>query len=185
MDTATDWGLLARAMSYYAEIGYAPIEVPWFVPMEIQMLTCPHPSFVMNVEGYGALVGSAEQSFMKLALGGEIEAGRYCALTPCFRRDAEDESHKATFMKVELFSFGGSLLDMQIEASLMMARAASFMIRNLGQAPSPMSVKTAQGWDLEIGGVEVGSYGAREVPGLTWAYGTGVAEPRFSYAIGR
>ena len=40
--------------------------------------------------------------------------------------------------------------------------------------------------DLEIAGIEVGSYGIRhhELVGH-WAFGTGLAEPRYSQAMGK
>jgi hypothetical protein len=44
-------------------------------------------------------------------------------------------------------------------------------------------VMTAEGYDLEIGGIEVGSYAARTADGMSWTCGTGLAEPRFSTAI--
>jgi hypothetical protein len=34
-------------------------------------------------------------------------------------------------------------------------------------------------------GIELGSYGIRTVGNVSFAYGTGLAEPRFSYAINK
>jgi hypothetical protein len=36
--------------------------------------------------------------------------------------------------------------------------------------------------DLEINGIEVGSYSRRSFGGISWTCGTGLAEPRFSMA---
>ena len=49
---------------------------------------------------------------------------------------------------------------------------------------TPLSVvATEEGHDLMLNGIEVGSYGHRSIPGIeTWAYGTGLALPRFSVA---
>jgi hypothetical protein len=44
-------------------------------------------------------------------------------------------------------------------------------------------VTTEDGLDVEIGGIEVGSYGTRLHEGFSWNYGTGLAEPRFSSAL--
>jgi hypothetical protein len=44
-------------------------------------------------------------------------------------------------------------------------------------------VKTAEGFDLEYRGVEIGSYGYRECLFTKWIYATGLAEPRFSRMI--
>ncbi len=42
--------------------------------------------------------------------------------------------------------------------------------------------KTHLGYDLTIDGHEVGSYGERVVGNHRWVYGTGIADPRFTYA---
>jgi hypothetical protein len=39
--------------------------------------------------------------------------------------------------------------------------------------------------DIEINGVEVGSYGYRTYEGFNWIYGTGCAEPRLTQALER
>lgn len=44
-------------------------------------------------------------------------------------------------------------------------------------------VATEIGLDLELGGIELGSYGYREHNDLKWTYATGLAEPRFSQAV--
>jgi hypothetical protein len=46
-------------------------------------------------------------------------------------------------------------------------------------------VATDEGYDININGIEVGSYGFREIGDFMWVYGTGLAEPRFSQAVGR
>jgi hypothetical protein len=43
-------------------------------------------------------------------------------------------------------------------------------------------VKTEIGHDIELNGIEIGSYGWRQNQDIIWAYGTGLAEPRFSIA---
>ena len=44
-------------------------------------------------------------------------------------------------------------------------------------------VKTETGFDIEINGNELGSYGIRSCEFLEWIYGTGCAEPRTSNLI--
>ncbi len=43
-------------------------------------------------------------------------------------------------------------------------------------------VATDEGWDLEVNGIEVGSYGFRQSGGRRWACATGLALPRFDVA---
>lgn len=44
-------------------------------------------------------------------------------------------------------------------------------------------VDTDEGFDLQLGGIEIGSYGKRHHDSFgPWAYGTGLALPRFSVA---
>jgi hypothetical protein len=43
-------------------------------------------------------------------------------------------------------------------------------------------LRTDQGRDLTLDGIEVGSYGYREAGGRKWACGTGLALPRFDVA---
>ena len=43
-------------------------------------------------------------------------------------------------------------------------------------------IDTPEGYDIELYGIEIGSYGIRRVRGFSWIYGTMLAEPRFSEA---
>ena len=45
-------------------------------------------------------------------------------------------------------------------------------------------VKTEEGLDIELNGIEIGSYGYRSYKDFHWIYGTALAEPRFSLAAG-
>lgn len=179
MDTAINWARLGRAFDIFVASGYAPINVPWFVPKDVQLITCPYPENIMEVGHHGALIGSAEQAFIHMTLNGEIAKGRYVALTPCFRDEPEDATHSKTFMKIELYATG---LDLHAEMNRMIADAMAVMIELGGVVPD--KIQTREGWDLDINGVETGSYGVRAARNISWAYGTGLAEPRFSYAIG-
>jgi hypothetical protein len=47
---------------------------------------------------------------------------------------------------------------------------------------SPELVPIADTYDIEINGIEVGSYGIRSVDDVQYIYGTGLALPRYSTA---
>lgn len=153
----------------------------------------------------GDLPGSAEQSFLQLAQLNALEVGRnYVTLTPCFRcEDVLDEHHQRYFMKVELFalmSITGSDVEAQTRANLFLADALRFFTNELknyaetsetlegGRETIPLVVAKEclerrmlrQQTDLYAGGLEIGSYGYTSREGYSWAYGTGLAEPRFS-----
>jgi hypothetical protein len=131
-----------------------------------------------NADDEAVLVGSAEQAFMQAQYQGMLPAGRYVSLTPCFRREERvTETHKRYFMKVELYAS----CDASPETALEFANIARDFMR--GETDQPIDlVETAEGWDLEIGGIEVGSYSARQGGGMSWTCGTGLAEPRFTTA---
>jgi len=176
---AVNWNILAKAMEHYGRSGYEVVEMPWFVPVETQMLTCPREDWIVKVEGHGGLVGSSEQSFIAADLKGELGKGKFVACTPCFRNEPYyDNLHRVGFMKVELYR-NDIVTDDAVRE--MMEDAASFMCMMAGMVIG--TEDTPQGQDLTIGGIEVGSYGKRSIPGLSWVYGTGVAEPRFSTAV--
>jgi len=194
MDTAVDWARLGRAVEFYKGHGFTYVEVPWAVSRTAIEVTCPNPQNAGEVMDLGCLVGSAEQSFIALMQLGALPPGKYVACTPCFRLgDTYDDLHAPYFMKVELFRNDVDSVDFgQMGAHQMADLATSFMNRDIGRnalgANVPHAVNkvvTPFGWDLEIDGVEVGSYGIRNHEDLWWVYGTGLAEPRFSAAAKR
>ena len=179
-----NWTLLADAVEFYERRGYRYVELPWAALESVCALTAPEGSIFPNVQGLGTLIGSAEQSFLQATMGG-LPEGRYCALTPCFRvGEVEDNLHRKTFMKVELFS---TLAPAEI-VDIMRDDAESYFNRALAQegyqdiAGRLNWMDTEDGHDLNLGDIEVGSYGVRTANDITWAYGTGLAEPRWSTA---
>lgn len=181
MADGVDWGRLGRAMAFYAARGYVAVDVPWWVPEDVTATTCTDRGRVMSVPGSGDLVGSAEQSFLAMERQGALGRGRFVACTPCFRREPiVDRTHLLSFMKVELYRN-----DAATPAALneTISDAEAFMLSELGVAGSLVRVPTPEGWDLEIDGIEVGSYGVRTFAGCSWTFGTGLAEPRFSTAL--
>lgn len=173
-----DWARLGKALAFYRAAGFLECELPWHAPRDVCALTCPEPERMYGFED-GVLVGSAEQSFMAAQKEGMLPPMRYVSLTPCFRREREEtETHKRYFMKVELFQSHKASDDIALEFAELAKR---FMEAEGGQAVD--IVRTAEGYDLEIAGIEVGSYSGRSLGGMEWTCGTGLAEPRFTTAV--
>lgn len=176
-----NWQNIAKAIDFYTVHGFEYIETPWIVDYKTIEITCPDPQKIITVDESGGtlhgLVGSAEQGFLQLVLDGKLSGVNYVSAGSCFRLEKEDELHQSQFFKVELFSkcING---DRAIQASRELLRRANKFMNY-----QAVEVQTEEGFDLEINGVEVGSYGARFHSKIGWwAYGTGVAEPRYSYA---
>lgn len=174
-----NWKILSKAVEYYQRIGYQYVELPWTAPEDLMRITTENVenATIINSD-LGALVGSAEQSFITADYMGYLKGGKYVSCTPCFRNDLLDEWHQPMFMKVELYQ--NIFVD---EKNLgEMIKDATILFNNLGVSPS--TVTTDEGFDIEVAGIEVGSYGIREYKDklLHWIYGTGLAEPRFSKA---
>lgn len=193
MTPKIDYKILGEALSLFEERGFVYAEVPWVVPDKVIRATLPHQFdyFEQVMEdrdsaatmckcptpksytSKGGLVGSAEQGFLAL----DLPPGKYVGVSPCFRDEYPiDLMRRPYFMKVELF-----VTDPAVTLESVIYDAESVMMY-LGDV-MPVRVETAEGIDLEIAGVEVGSYGAREVEGFgKWIYGTGLALPRFTVA---
>jgi hypothetical protein len=177
MPPLIDYALIADAVAHYGSCGYRQVEVPWLVSARACFATLPieNANHAMPV-GDRFLVGSAEQGFLET----DLPLGRYLAISPCFRNDVEDRFHQKTFMKVELHQTD----DTSDAALLMMIVAAVDFFRGHATSEDIAVMRTIDGADIEVNGIEVGSYGRRTVNGLTWLYGTGLALPRLSIARG-
>lgn len=173
-DDRIDWQLISEAMTYYKEMGFTEIVVPWHVREEISNITCPSPDKAYPFED-GVLVGSAEQSLIQMGIEGKLQSNvPYVTCTPCFRNEHElDRFHQKYFMKVELF-----IWDEYAVASLMNAAKTFFRTKTKNEI-YPVVTGT-NGLDLEIAGVEIGSYSFRRHGDVRWTCGTGLALPRFS-----
>lgn len=172
-----DYRLLADAIAFYSARGYQQVEVPWLVGADAILATIPpqHLDGAMMVEQRSEyLVGSAEQGFLEI----DLPPGRYMAVSPCFRAGEVDALHQETFMKLELHQTSDTDLSYVHD---MIDDACEFFDQHCGSRPLFIN-DTADGWDIEIAGIEVGSYGVRDSGGRTWVYGTGLALPRFSLA---
>src|SRR5690606_938277 len=121
-----------------------------------------------------------EQAFVQAMMNGTLGEGRFVALTPCFRNEPVfDEVHQPYFMKVELFdtnAYRGRALEIAHEAQRFMTEVSGII---------PEIIKTDTGYDLEVNGVEVGSYSSHIYGDLHWTCGTGLAEPRFTYSCNK
>lgn len=175
MDVEIDYNLLGICSKYYNSLKYEYVNVPWIVPMEDIMVTCPSNDMVYTTQG-GGLVGSAEQSFIHLLRNNKLSSDRkYYAITPCFRLGDSSNGplHKEYFIKLELFSISYSFLDMIEDAKTVFNAYGSADVTRKDFDNSS---------DLFINGIEVGSYGSRVFNGIQFNYGTGLALPRFSEA---
>jgi len=179
LGTSDPWIRLGNAMAFYRAYGFTAVDLPWVVSRPTSLLTCSDPGRIIACD-LGDLVGSAEQSFLEQVTHG-FAPGDYVACTPCFRNEPElDVLHRQTFMQVELFSISPRPLDSKRLHDLAMSYFSHY-------APAELltSVTTPDGMDIDLNTVEVGSYGVRYLPrvGRWCAYGTGLAEPRFTQAL--
>ena len=179
-----NYGLIATAISNYKNLcKYQEISVPWLVCKKTIDIT--RPSHARPFETFaGQLVASGEQSLLEIRSALNRNQKYLCA-TPCFRDEAQlDNWHLQYFFKVELMHVQPD--NEQAALSQMISDAYNFFNRQL-LTSSIMTkidrITTAEGVDITINGVEVGSYGIREHEGFKWVYGTGLAEPRFSQAV--
>lgn len=175
---SVDFSIIAQAQEFYGEKGYLETAVPWVVGHQAYLETKPEGAKPYKTLG-GYLVGSAEQSFVEMMLRGE-KLGRAQATTPCFRDEDHDEIHHPYFMKTELIDTV-ALTPSGLER--MIADALEFF--NL-HVPSEILPIGDGSFDIvtKSSGLELGSYGFRCHADFAWIYGTGVALPRLSQAIG-
>lgn len=179
-----DWQLLAKAHSYYQQF-FTYQETPYLVPEYYSVLTKPHNehSFLLSQDSFSQqpheLVGSAEQGFIYLAMHKQLKSNRLFSISPCFRFDNYDETHFPWFMKLELFHLSERYEDIQDMINLALC---FYEAHHEGQY---QVVSTSDfSWDINLNGLEIGSYGLRVCPQshLHFIYGTGLALPRFSQA---
>ncbi len=179
---------VAKAIKQYERIGYEYVDTPWLVSDQAIAATLPagkhgfelgHPTLKP-----GKLVGSAEQGFIQLMLDEKLRPGLYCSAGPCFRDETQvDATHLYAFFKVELIKvYGRTETSYEHDVRLMAHDARAVLEHLYGPNGFCQLVKTEEGLDLEVDGVEVGSYGYREREGHRWVYGTGLALPRASQA---
>lgn len=186
-----NWKLLSDAVVFYQTHGFKYVETPWIAHIEDLMVTAPSRNKIFliddsydSVAADDGLVGSAEQAFISMARAGTLPDGvNFVSCGPCFRKnEPKDKWHMSQFMKVELFVRLESDANGEFVTNELVNRAKKFMDRY-----NEVQVETTEeGKDLVLNGVEVGSYGYRHAEGVGWwAYGTGLALPRFTQAANR
>lgn len=179
-----DWRRVARAIEYYVSVGFCYVETPWLVEKRIIDATIPVGAvpFVLNTSDVKThLVGSAESGFLQMLANGCLPKSRsaYVSASPCFRDNEVDDTHFKDFFKIELFCHYPHSHDS------LLAYAKQFAER---ERLDVHEIETDIGRDLiaSQSQIEIGSYGTRTVnidgTEYQWAYGTGLAEPRFSQA---
>lgn len=181
MIESINWQKIAEAIEYYKNFGFQYIEVPWKVSKEAAAITCPVSGHMEWSDGL-VLPASGEQGFLDLELNNlmpDTKNPNFVTCTPCFRASDADRSpvHHPYFMKVELYVKCLDKPQAERVSFELLLKAKRFM-------SADTTVTTPDGWDLEINGVEVGSYGPRYYEKIGWwAFGTGLAEPRYSQAL--
>lgn len=169
--TPIDWQMLARGQTFYEERGYRNVDVPWVVQPEVAAMTFPDEGLTCQL---GSLVGSGEQGFLASK---RVVGAKLMTITPCFRDEPKiSDTNRYWFMKLELYreSFDGDYSDFVSDAL--------DLFDELGIGAE--TIETNEGHDIvDAHGMELGSYGFREVDGRSWAYGTGLALPRASIAL--
>lgn len=183
-DVLIDYSLLAQAIIYYKEMGFTQIEVPWIVREEHALATAPKGErgvgYVTDSGGY--LVCSAEQGFIALLRNGSLEKEKlYFSVSPCFRNELSSEVSSKQFVKLELFAYTDDARgDLNIlNRDLIASNIEEYAYRFFSSFTDVKIVSTDIGTDIcHVDGLELGSYGFREIDGLFCIYGTGLALPR-------
>lgn len=182
-----DYEALVMACKFYKHYGYHQIETPWLVSEASALATSPDGTrgcaFVTDAGEY--LVCSAEQGFVEMVTNHQLMVNtKYYSISPCFRNEPLDATHSRTFLKLELFSMFNP--DKKKDASI---RCVEFLEDARELLSSRFSIPTqitptSIGFDIVDSrrGLELGSYGYRQIGQFHCAYGTGLALPRVSIA---
>lgn len=180
---------LLESIDYYNDKGYKRINLPWIVDEKYIKLTYKDDNkFIIKDER--ALLGSAEQAFLKEVFENNLE-GRFQCLTPCFRNDKEDNLHFEYFMKNELFIYNEKYNFKAYELILeeMIINAYNFFEKQ-SYLQTLKIVETSESllnYDILLNDIEIGSYLIREIEfegrKIMYVCGTGLAEPRFETAM--
>jgi hypothetical protein len=186
-----NWELLSMACQFYEEEGYQYVEVPWMLDEVAGKATMPRGIVPFRVDSpnHSLLIGSAEQGFfaIKETLKPDV---LYYSVSPCFRpetgKNLKPGFRQTEFMKLELFSLDPGNVPSMIQSALdgFDLFSNTFCSEHYLKSSGKMkTVATPEGYDILINNKEIGSYGHRSWSGWTWAYGTGLALPRFEYVI--
>lgn len=172
-----NYNILHESTVFYESKGFSRVESPWLVTDAIDSITRPKGVVPYTVSNKGKnLVASGEQSFLYMYLKDFLPKGKFQTITPCFRNESFDFTHSKYFMKNELIQ----TKDVNKESlEIMVSNAIEFFSKYIDVE----IVTTSDGFDLNWGQYELGSYGIRSCEFLDWIYGTGCAEPRLTKII--
>lgn len=180
-----DYDLLNKSVLFYESHGFKRIESPWLVTKAISDITRPEfaSEYVVHKNNKEKIfVASGEQSFLYMINKGYLPKGKYQTITPCMRDDTFDEYHTKYFMKNELIIVGGNT---QNDLDQIISVSFDFFLQNVPDKDLLKVKQDSNVIDIEYNGIELGSYGLRSCIFCDWCFGTGLALPRFSRAIGR
>lgn len=204
------WYHLASAQRrLLGKLGFLDVPCPWHASEDAISITLPDDQTPTRASTNGdpiLLVGSAEQALLDLAMQGKLPEGQpLCTITPCFRLgDHGSPFHHPYFLKLELGIFWTKnpppMDQLLARATFLQDTARILHLVELGHEPTfgPQQPEGVRHFgdleevplpDLQYGNIEIGSYGARrwknfgEEPGISWAYGTGMAMPRALEAL--
>jgi len=182
-----DYGIIDASIKHYEKCGYTRVETPWTVTKAVSDITRPPEAKEMSLkhEDGKVLVASGEQSFLYQYLKGFLPKGKFQTVTPCFRHDPFDSLHTKYFIKNELIVTDFNPIDAASVLESVVRDAFIFFkdfFPNYLPEVQPLKIKETglRQFDILFDNVELGSYGIRRCDFLTWVYGTGCAEPRFT-----
>jgi hypothetical protein len=184
-------------MAYYSRAGYKHADVPMLVSEKVNSLTCPDHVVPFKHSDEKVYTGSAEQGFLQLLDNEVLPMGKHMALTPCWRNEPVlDDLHLNVFVKLELihipyldnYDTAEEVLDDMVHCAIGFVASHTQMNRksfDVYTVPVSDGCSLLQ-YDLMTKGMELGSYGIRQDSwGKYYVFGTGIAEPRFTYAINK
>jgi hypothetical protein len=175
-----DYSLLGSSLRYYIDLGYQYVEAPWVCGLDTIKQTCPNESKILKCSTQTGLVGSAEQGLLEMVSWGNIFDNPVVACGPCFRLGEPDTPyHQDHFMKIELGVMANSIEYAELCCKNFIRDAVGLF----SQYTDVTVVPTDDGFDCEVNGIEIGSYGVRKIDQGYWVYGTGLALPRFSQTV--
>lgn len=178
MNSSINATLIYSAMSFFKDRGYRFITVPMLVDEDVVRLTMPKdrtPKF-HNGKCY---VGSAEQSIYQMIKEGKDLPSKVLMITPC-QRDEEvlDDLHQEIFLKIEL-----ACTDNTLSYRCIANDVIDFCDTLTDKAVMVDFSDFDDSIDIEVNGIEIGSYGRKEYMGRIINFGTGLALPRFTQAL--
>lgn len=178
-----DYSKLSHAVLVAQSLGFKKVEVNWIIPGYIGDITRPENAHRISVRSEethhnGELIASGETGLVHDRGKYTEPDQRLMTVTPCFRSEPyyTHGLYEPWFMKLELMIANPT--DDLKAATEVMSVAKTIM----GTWTRKLVFDPVVG-DLMLNDIEVGSYGIRGYEDFRWAYGTGLAEPRFTYAL--